>query len=468
MGRTTPRSLSIGALVEGWREWNRGSVDRKIFSAAVTVGVIAVVVAAGMVARELTIAAWYGTHDPVDAFLIAWALPNFVVWSLNGSFTSAVIPTFVQVRDTEGRAAAQRLLSQIMTMSLVLLAAIVVGLAFLGVWILPIMGSGFSEEKLLLTTRLFYILLPLIMIQGLASMWASILNAGERFAVAAISPVLEPITVVAAISLAGGAWGIYALAFSSTAGFTAQLILLGITLKRNGWNLRPRWRGMDKYSKQVAEQYFPMLAGTLLHNSCLLIDQAMAASLSAGSVAALSYGNKMVGGLQMVGSMALGTAVMPYFAGYVAAGNRDGLRKTFRNYTGLALLLTVPISVGVILFTEPITQFIFERGLFTAKDTQLVCRVQAMYMIEFPFFSITILGIRLLSATLRNDIFFKICLVNTVLNVALNYSLMRVMGVAGIALSTSLVYAFDAILIYYAIYRLALGPPDESSPIAPR
>ena len=60
---------------------------------------------------------------------------------------------------------------------------------------------------------------------------------------------------------------------------------------------------------------------------------------------------------------------------------------------------------------------------------------------------------RLLSALERNRTIMWISLVNLAVNVAGNYFLMRRLGVAGIALSTSMVYLLSAALIGFAVVR---------------
>jgi putative peptidoglycan lipid II flippase len=84
-----------------------GSTNRRILGAAVVVAGATAVVSLASMARELLLAATFGTSDTLEAFLIAFALPTFVVNVIAGSFASALIPTFIQVREQEGRTTAQ-------------------------------------------------------------------------------------------------------------------------------------------------------------------------------------------------------------------------------------------------------------------------------------------------------------------------------------------------------------------------
>ncbi|MCA1961647.1 MAG: polysaccharide biosynthesis C-terminal domain-containing protein [Desulfomonile sp.] len=447
------KAYAASGLLGSWRDWTTVSVNRKIFQAALSVAVMAGVVSVGMVVREVTIAAWFGTSDALEAYLIAILIPTYVINVVGSAFSSSVIPAFVHVREIEGREAAQRLFSHIMTLSVLLLMLVTALLGTTGWWLLPLIGSAFSAEKIALTRILFFLVLPLIMLNGLSQVWSSVLNAGERFVLAAVAPIAEPLIVVAALFIAGDHWGIFALASGSLVGCAIQTTVLAAALKRYGMLLQPRWNGMDPGTHLVVRQYLVLLAGCLIHNSAPVIDQTMAAMLGPGSVAALNYGNKVVGALQTVGAMALGTAVMPYFSRLSASGDLEGLRDVLRTYTKLILVTIVPITILLIATSQPLVKLIFQRGAFTAADTDLVAHVQAMFLIQLPFFTLGILGVRLLSARFRNLAVTGIAIVNITLKIGLNYLLMSFMGVSGIALATSAVYMASQAMILAAVSR---------------
>src|SRR5436190_21607726 len=90
------------------------TANRKIFRAAAVVALISSFVLIGAVAKELVVAKWFGRGDDLDAFVIALLPPSFLANLVAGSVNSALIPTFVQVRETQGKEAIQRLFSSVM------------------------------------------------------------------------------------------------------------------------------------------------------------------------------------------------------------------------------------------------------------------------------------------------------------------------------------------------------------------
>jgi putative peptidoglycan lipid II flippase len=424
---------------------------RKIFNAAASVAACSAFVGFASTAKELAVARWFVRGDALDAFLIAFLLPSFLVNLVAGSFNAAMIPTFIQVREGEGKEAAQRLFSGVMVVTLGLLVGVSVVVGLLAPYFLPLLGSGFSPAKLLLTRRLTYSLLPFIALSGLAVAWTAILNAGEYFGLPALSAILTPLSIMGFLLLLGRAWDIYTLAVGTVAGVALQAALLGWLLRVRGVRLEPRWYGWDPSLRKVIGQYTPMLAGALLMGSTELVNQSMAAMLEPGSVAALNYARKIVTVFIVVGATPLGTAALPYFSQMVANRDWSGCRHILKVYSRSIILVTVPITLGLVAFSHPLIRIVFQRGAFTAADTGVVSRVQALLSLQIPFYILGQLGVRFISALKRNLVIMVIAGVNLVSNVIFNLILMRYAGVAGIALSTSFVYLISCALIYASI-----------------
>ena len=438
---------------ERWRQWILVSDSRKIFYAAIVVGFLTLAVKSAATVKDLAVAASFGTSDALDAFLIAFVLPSFVTSVIAGSLNAALIPTYIEIRDREGSPSAQRLLGGVMVISLGLLVLVTGVLVIIGPLLLPILGSGFSPAKLALTEALFYIMLPGILLGGIATIWSAVLNAGERFALAALSPVAIPALTVAALVATGGSQRVYALAVSLVLGTLLQVGLLAWGLRRERVPLMPRWSSNDPGVRQVIGQYVPMTAGAMIHGSTPLVDQAMAAALGSGAVAALNYGNRIVTLILTIGTTAIGTAVLPYFSKMTAGGDWINVRRTLRLYTVLILLVTIPATVLLIALSEQLIRLFYERGAFTATDTHLVSRIQIMYAVQIPVYTVGILIVRLISSIKANKVLMYGTLINFSVNLVLDYVLSRVLGVAGIALSTTVMYTISVWFLSVMLFR---------------
>src|SRR5215510_4174093 len=128
--------------------WGYGSVNRRILTAMLTVGGLTSIVKVASTFKEMLLARQFGVGDGLDAFLIAYMLPSFAINVLAGSFSAALIPTYIQAREEDGKDAAQRLFSSVTVCSATLLSVLSVCLAAASSLILPVLASSFHPEKL--------------------------------------------------------------------------------------------------------------------------------------------------------------------------------------------------------------------------------------------------------------------------------------------------------------------------------
>jgi putative peptidoglycan lipid II flippase len=443
-----------GGYLHRWNTWRSISVNREILSATLAVGGMTAVVHIATAARDIILAYQFGTTDVLDAFLIAILLPSVAISIVAGSFASAFIPTYISVQLLEGHEAAKRVYQSLMIGTLILLTGLVTVLALTAPVIVPFLGSGFSPEKLAFTRSLLLMLLPVLVLKGVAAVWTAVLNASERFSVAAGIPILTPAMTIALLLVMGHLWGIYSLVIGTVGGAFVETAVLVWHLRRLGIPIIPHWSGWSPPIAEVTRQYGPMLAGAFLMSSTLLVDQAMAAMLGPGSVSTLNFGSKVVSFLLAVAATGLGTAVLPHFSRMVAQSDWLGVRHTLRTYVRLILLTTVPLTLLCIYLSEWLVQVIFERGAFTMADTQVVSQVQAFLLLQIPLYLVGILIVRLVSALKANWVLMWGCVINFVVNVVLNYVLMQWLQVAGIALSTSLVYLVSVIYLSIMLERV--------------
>jgi putative peptidoglycan lipid II flippase len=197
-----------------------------------------------------------------------------------------------------------------------------------------------------------------------------------------------------------------------------------------------------------------MVAVLFLVSGTSVVDQSIAAMLGSGSVSALNYGNKITALLTGVGSMALGTAVLPYFSRMVAVRDWSGIQHTLKTYTRLILLATIPLTLVLAYFSEPLVGLLFQRGAFTAADTRLVGQVQALYLLQIPCYVLSMLIVRLISSLKANSLLMWGAVISFFANVILDYVFALWLGVAGIALSTAVVVSISCCYLSYVLLRL--------------
>ncbi|MDM8553103.1 lipid II flippase MurJ [Desulfococcaceae bacterium HSG7] len=442
------------------------AVTAKIFKAMLTVGGLSLIVRAVDALIYLLAAALFGAGDEMDALLIALIAPVFLLNIFSGAFHTSFIPAYIKVRNDHGgpdeseRVASQRFFASVMMLGAALLIVLTLALSLSGSYLLPIFGSGFNPLKLQLTRSLFFILIPTLLFSSLARMWAAVLNAAEKFKLAALSPAIKSIILIGFLLTMAPYWGIYAFAWGMAIGSFVEMILLADGIRRQNLPVWPRWHGMSADLKQVLRQFAPMAAGSILMGGTELIDHSMAAMLGPGSVSTLSYANKIVMFVLVVSSGALGTAVFPYFSQMAANQDRRGIIDTLKIYSRLIILFSLPATALLYYFSQPLVRILFERGAFTIHDTQQISTVVGIYAFQITFYLLSIMEVRLISALRGNHILMVSTMISLPLNILFNYIFMHFMGVAGIALSTVLVYLLAFVFLTVMLFKMMAAFPQ--------
>jgi putative peptidoglycan lipid II flippase len=438
----------IGALFQS-------EINRRIFQAAFVVGGITFVVKVTALFRDQVIASRFGAGDLVDAYVTAFFLPAFVVTALGDSIAAPLTKGYIDTRENEGPEAAQDLFSQVLTIGIVLFLV-----AWGLLWLfadpaLRTVASNFDHEKFELTKTLYKIMLPTVLFGSITSILTTMLSGRERFSLSSWASLAAPVASTIALFLPGSnhqriEW----LSWAIVVGTIIQLLVLIWGLRREHIYAIPRLPHFGPKIRLTSRRSGATFLNNAIFSGQTFVDQAIAASLGAGSVALLSYGSKLVMPLMMVSTTAISTAVFPYFAKMSAQRDFKGMRHTLNFYTRAVAAATIPIALVILFGSSFIISIIFERGAFNAGDTADVSRVQQMFALMIPVYSVGMLYSRVLIAMQANRQLLIGSLLIFLLNIIGGIILAKWIGVAGIALSTVLNYACSLVYKMYVVERV--------------
>lgn len=436
------------------RLFQGSSTNRKILraAAAVTAGGIFVKIVATL--KEVSVAGVYGRSDAMDAFLAANLIPGLLINLISESMNQALVPTLIRVREREGHDRAQQLLSNSMVSICVLLAAGSLAMALAARWFFPLIASHFAPAKFDLSVQLFYGLLPIVLITGIATNCTAVLNTFDRFSWPSIAPVTVPLGIMLGAWFLSGRMGPWAMVVGSVSGSLIQAVWVAWMMDTHGYKFRLRWHGMDEATRDVANQYWPVLISSIVSSSGLLVDQSMAASLSAGSVSSLAYASRFVSVVLTLLGGAVSAAVVPYFSRMIAVEDWRNCRHTLRTWVWLTAAVSLPIALLLMLGSRTIVRITYQHGAFGPSDTAVVAPVLVMYAIQIPFFATSRILYRFIVSMRRNDLILYCGIINLILDIGLNLLLMRYFQVAGIALATSLWMITTFLFLWYWAERL--------------
>jgi putative peptidoglycan lipid II flippase len=398
-------------------------------------------------------ARYFGAGDSLDAFLTAFALPAFFVEVIAGGFAPSFVPALIRVRSQHGEGAAKRLAREGLTLVLAVMVLVTVLLAAASQWVLPVLGSGFSPQKLQVTAALLLGLLVWLPMAACMSSWRAILNAHEVFVIPAAVPLAVPVITMFFLFAGASRWGVYILSIATVVAVIVEFAILAAAVRRLGYPLAPAWTGWNPRLIEIRREYLPLMAATLITSGCLLVDQAVAGSLESGSVSALAYGTRLLAVVFAVGAAAVATALLPEFSRLVAEDAWDRLRNALRANIVVVTGLMLPLLALLIWLAGPMVRIFFERGAFDASATQLVARVQSYSLLQAPFAMLFAILSRLATALSANALIMRAGAAALLVTITGDLLLSERMGVSGIPLAGALAQFVSVSVLGFLLWR---------------
>lgn len=427
--------------------------DRHLASSLLSITVLIIVSRIIDTGRELAVANTFGVSDVVDAYVLAFMVPKFLVTTIADSFSVAFLPCYIRARERSGSRAAGMLLANA-TMRLSLgLSLLIVALAVARPVVLDLLAPSFSNEKLSLTENLYSFFLPILLLSGCSRLWATILNSAERYVLTSVAPAVVPVVGIAFLMTLANELGIRALAIGILVGSLIEAAILGNRVWSSAPRTPSRRPAVRLPLRRVVHDWWPLAVSAGLMASTIPVDQHMAAGLGSGSVSTLAFGNRLVMFIVGTSSMALSAVLFSKFSSLAEASRWAELSRLFHTWTRIIAILSVPATFALIVLSPPIVQVLFERGDFSTDDTSAVAGVQMLYLIQVPFYLVSTLCVRLVNSLRCNHWLTGVAVTNVILNVAGNMALIPHLGVRGIALSTSIVYASSTTMLVLLVRR---------------
>ncbi len=389
--------------------------------------------------REMMFAAFLGTGPVIEAFLIAFSLPNmFRRLFAEAAFNMAFVPMFSKkVERDDGALEFAR--DALTGMASILVVLTIIAQIFTPA-LVYLMASGFAgDARFDLAVLYGRIAFPYIMFISLAALLSGVLNAVGRFSAAAAAPVLLNVIFVAALTGAyylGADMGLI-LAWAVPVAGVAQLALVWVAAARAGYPVVPRRPRMTPELKRLAIIAAPAaLAGGVVQIN-LLVGRNVSSQFE-GAVAWLYYADRLYQLPLGVIGIAIGVVLLPELSRRLAAGDTQGGRDGFNRATELALALTIPCAVALIVVPAPMISVLFERRAFTSDDTAFTALAVAVYGAGLPAFVLQKVFQPLFYAREDTRRPFYFAIVAMVVNAVIAIGLSRYIGYIAAAFATSI------------------------------
>ncbi|PKN00969.1 MAG: murein biosynthesis integral membrane protein MurJ [Elusimicrobia bacterium HGW-Elusimicrobia-1] len=414
--------------------------------------------------RDMLVAQFFGAGVFADAFYAAYRIPNLIRRLLGeGSVSAAVIPVLSAVRAESGDEEAQKLLTILFTLLVIILGAVTAAGVIFARELVSLIAYGFAEspEKLNLTIALTRLMFPFVFFVSMAALAAGYLNTYGIFFAPAVAPAALSVSeigfILALAPLLSPDNQIKGLAISVIIGGAGQLAYQIPAIIKLGVKFRPCFSFGHPGVKKIAALMAPATIGISVDQVNSFVDTMCASFLPLGSVTALYYSNRLMQLPLAIFAIALSTAALPAMSKAAADGNPQALKETLNYSLRMMFFAIVPSTVGLMVFGLPIIKLLFERGRFDAGASLMTYSALAFYAFGLPAYSAVKIFASAFYARKETAVPVKVAAFSMTINAALNILLMQRFAVGGLAMATAISSAFNAFWLFI-ILRRQIGP----------
>ncbi len=414
--------------------------NRRVFISAIIVGFGFLISKVTGILDDLILAKIIGPGPQLDAYYAAFGLPDLLFTLIaGGALAAAFIPMFSSFLTRDDRSGAWRLASAVINTAFLAAAIASLILAiFAPVIVSQTIGSGFAPEQQQLSANLMRVILISTVVFSISGIVMSTLQANQHFFLTALAPIMYNVGILGGVIFLGPTIGVWGPTIGVVVGALLHLLVQvpGLIKYKAKWSPRLGWRDPDL--RRVIRLLLPRVAGLGVVQLAALVTTSLASHLSAGSVTALNYGWRVMQLPETLIATAIATAAFPTLSEFAAQGDLDRLRGTLTTTLRVILALTIPATIGLLIFGRLAVQLLFERGAFTAESTTLVTWAVHGYALGLIGQSMLEVGARTFYAQQDTRTPLFVAAGAMTINIAASLILRETLGVGGLALANSI------------------------------
>ncbi len=404
--------------------------------------------------RDVLMGKQYGVGNELDAFFLAMLLPMFVVSVFSIPLGSALIPVYLKLQERSGRN-AEIMLARVLFFSLAGLLILGSLLLVFGKYIYPIFVSGLDIDAIIRTLNLLPFAVLIMVLSVVVVIGNAVLNARSIYTLPALFQITVPVCAIVALFIFGQDHGIVSVVAGMLVGQIINLGLVIYLLYQDGFILKPSFknRASNEGYGELWKLYMALAIAALFMSAATVIDNVMASGLGAGSIGVYSLGSKVAIFITGIIGAALTSVVLPRFSALFSQGNVDECRRDLTFFIFIGTALTIPAGLVLFAFCDDVVRIIFRGDMMSMQGASEVGRVAIFGAIQLPFFVSHALFIKFLNAYQKGKFVVVAAALGLILNIVLNIVLMRAIGVAGLALATTLAMLVTSFVLLVVISK---------------
>lgn len=404
--------------------------------------------------RAGIIAYYFGASAMTDAFFSAFKISNFFRQLLGeGALGSSFIPLYNERVESEGEENSKQFIYSILNLLFVFSTIVTVLMIIFSQGIIDGIVSGFPDETKIIASRLLKIMSVYFVFISLSGMICAILNNFKQFAVPASTSIFFNLAIILASMYFGKTYGIDALAYGVVIGGLFQLLVVLPAFFKimKGYSFKIDWK--DPYLKKIFIMICPMLVGIVARQVNTIVDQMFASYLAEGGVSALENATRLY--LLPVGvfGVSISTVIFPALSKAMSKNDLDGATDNIVKGLNILLFLIIPSTAVLTFYAPEVIRLTLSYGKFDEEAVRVTSQALLYYSLGLYFYTAIYLMTRAFYSVKNSKYPVKFSIISIVINIVLNFLLIKSMAYRGLALSTSIASGVNFFLLLIVFRR---------------
>jgi len=393
----------------------------------------------------------------LDSYYAAFRVPDLIYNLLiAGTISAAFIPIFSAYLNKRSKKEAFDFANSLLNILFILLLAIAFVAFIFAPQMIRCFTIGFAPEKTAITIKLTRVMLLSPIFFGLSSFFGSILNSFKRFFFYSLAPVLYNLGIIFGILVLTPRFGLFGVAYGVLIGAFLHLVNQFLAAYfQTGFRYRPILRLRDNDLKKIGKLVVPRILGLSADQINLITDTLFGSMLVAGSVTVLNLANDLQQLALGIVSVSLAIAVFPVLADLFNQERDDEFKVLVQDKIRQILFLIIPMAVGLLILRIQVVRLIYGYGKFGQGWASTVTTASTLgaYVVSYPAAALIPILARSFYARQNTMIPLITSFIAVVINIVLDLLFMRPLGVAGLALATSIALIVNFVLLLTLLSR---------------
>ncbi|MGM1032030.1 MAG: murein biosynthesis integral membrane protein MurJ [Bacillota bacterium] len=399
--------------------------------------------------RDVQLAAIYGAGIITDAYIVSMNIPTVLFASIGVALSTCFIPIYSEINELSGKEEALKFTNNLVNIVTIIAVLItIIGLIFTE-QLVNLFAIGFEGESLQYAISFTRILIPSVLVIGLTNIFGCYLQLHKGFTAIGFLTVPQNLIIIASLYLSYKFNNVYILLWLTLFAIITQVIYYYPFIKKHGYKYGVYINLKDKNVRKALYLVGPVFFGVTVNQINILINRTLASTLGSGSISALNFADKINGFVTGIFVVSISTVIYPILSSLSAKKDYSELYKCVRRVIRIIIMIILPVSIFIMLCSEPIVRILFERGTFNVEATKMTSGALIAYAFGLVSFGMYDILLKAFFSIQDTKTPVKYGILSVLINISLSFILINYWGHIGLALAASFANLITSIALFY-------------------